>query len=187
MMVVGLVGKKQSGKDTACKLLGQLAGDEGFALERMAFADELKLECAAALGQTVAFMDQHKDIFRPFYQWYGTEYRRELFGRDYWIKKAKDKLKLSSADVVVFTDVRFHNEADLVREAGGLLLRIVRPDQNQEDGHQSETELDRIPCDFKIINDLTIDRLRSRLAIIWDLDIRPDEASKQPVDNIVEV
>lgn len=43
---------------------------------------------------------------------------------------------------VVITDVRYPNEADAIREAGGILVRIVRPGVADGDTHASETALD---------------------------------------------
>jgi len=62
--------------------------------------------------------------------------------------------------LVVITDGRFQSELDAVREAGGRAWRLLRPSTDGESvgiaGHQSETELDRIPhsaFDSVIVND----------------------------------
>jgi len=188
MRLVGLVGKKRSGKDTVCCIIRELAVCDGLSSERIAFADAVKEECAEKLGESIEFMESRKDIFRPFYQWYGTEYRRGLRGEDYWTKQAGEKVARSKADVVIFTDVRFKNEAAFIRENGGILLRVNRPGNDDTDQHRSELEVDEIDCDFGIENDDTLDRLRSRVKILWDLDIKPDGVEdREALDGIKEV
>jgi hypothetical protein len=54
---------------------------------------------------------------------------------------------------VVVTDVRYPNEADAIRDAGGILVRIVRPGVDDGDTHASETALDDYDADLELIND----------------------------------
>lgn len=71
-------------------------------------------------------------------------------------------------DLVLFSDVRFHNEVAKIRAAGGEVWKIVRPGaglQGEAGQHVSETEQDSISDDLfahAIINDGTVDDLRRR-------------------------
>lgn len=151
-MIVGIVGKKRVGKDTLC----QIAADAmpGVSVQRFAFGDLMKAELSAALGVSVNHMDAHKDKFRPLYQWYGTQYRRDMCRRDYWIEaliqSPQWKNRLSHG-VKFITDIRFMNEAAWAESQGAILIRINRPDLTP-DTHQSETEMDRIKCDYVLNN-----------------------------------
>jgi hypothetical protein len=61
---------------------------------------------------------------------------------------------------VVITDVRYPNEADAIRAAGGALIRIVRPGADDGDTHASETALDDYADDITIVNQFDLDTLR---------------------------
>lgn len=107
MNVIGLIGKKLSGKDSVFKALREFVPHG----QRIAFADPLKIELAAACGVSVEYLEEHKEVFRAGLQWWGTEFRRGLFGDDYWVNLVDSKLKhLSTATdrgLAVITDVRF--------------------------------------------------------------------------------
>ena len=50
-------------------------------------------------------------------------------------------------------DVRFKNEAVLIKKLNGLLIRVVRPSNDiQKDFHASEVEQDEIKVDITILN-----------------------------------
>ena len=79
---------------------------------------------------------------RQIMQWWGTEYRR-AGAPNYWVRAAQKRVtdmhRWGHAHRFVMTDVRFQNEADLVREYGGQIWQIVRPDLAPiEGGHPSE-------------------------------------------------
>ncbi|QWY81846.1 deoxynucleoside monophosphate kinase [Microbacterium phage Honk] len=62
-------------------------------------------------------------------------------------------------ELLAFTDVRFANEAELIRSFGGKLIRVIRPGLAADDLHKSETELDGIEVDHELVNDGTLDDL----------------------------
>ena len=148
MKLFGITGKMRSGKDTFYGIV-----NERHRAIRLAYADELKSECAAALGLTVDEMNQNKSLYRHLWQWWGTEYRR---GQDdqYWLKRMQEKLnQIPETSIVFITDVRFENEADLIRNQGGEIIRVVRseaPDATGHVGHASETEMEAIKADYTV-------------------------------------
>ena len=82
-------------------------------------------------------------------QWYGTDYRRNQ-DPEYWTNAMRKYLRkmANAAGVVIIDDVRFPNEAELVREFGGLMYRIEphgRWQPGPHAGHASETALDDYP------------------------------------------
>lgn len=159
--VIGLCGKKRSGKDT----VHQILKDKFKCVRRIAFADALKQELAEALKLPVGFIEERKDVFRLGLQWYGSEYRRGLYGDNYWIDKAREVYNRSldwQPDIVVFTDCRFPNEVALIKELGGLLWRVNRPGAGDpRDQHVSETALDRTLSDREIENEGTLSQLKA--------------------------
>lgn len=159
MTIIGLSGRKGAGKDTVFRLLQQTRPD--LRVVRVAFADALKEEVAGVLGIPVAEIEADKPRFRLMLQWWGTEWRRAQCVT-YWIDRAREKIKaIASAaepvDIVVVTDVRFPNEAALIRELGGRVVRIVNPTAEQSsDPHPSEVEMDHYPFDGAVWNDGTL-------------------------------
>ena len=153
--VVGLVGKAGSGKDTAFEVLKDLLKPE--VVVRVAFGDEVKKEYAEASNIGVEELESKKSSFREELQRWGTEYRRSV-DPDYWIKKIELQVKFLSeqADVIVFTDVRFHNEAEYVRNLKGKIVKVKPPKTfriGKHHMHESETELDDILPDYLLTND----------------------------------
>lgn len=72
---------------------------------------------------------------REIMRWWGTEYRRAN-DPAYWVNLAAQRLRWFhtglAARLVVITDVRAENEAQLVRGVGGHVWQITRP------GHQAK-------------------------------------------------
>ena len=114
----------------------------------------------------VDWINQRKTELRHLLQMYGTEYRRAQDDL-YWIKKMAKLLDSYVADarrlqmencLTVITDVRFDNEAQLVRDRGGHLIRVNRG-QPSGDPHASERRLD-LPDAVEIDNNGSLDDLR---------------------------
>lgn len=156
MFVLGLVGKKGSGKDTVADYLV-----EKYGYQKYAFAGRLKKVVAHLFDipeTSMSCAHQKEEIDprwglspRQMMQQVGTDLVRNHYGDDFWIRHYRFWLAsaLSSSPHIVVSDVRFQNEADVILEQGGILLRIVRPSMNktkkgEEDTHISETELDSL-------------------------------------------
>lgn len=52
----------------------------------------------------------------------------------------------------IITDTRFPNEAQAIKDAGGIIIRVDRPGVNAINAHPSETGLDNWDFDHKIFN-----------------------------------
>lgn len=180
--IVGLIGLKGSGKDEAAKGLTVCGWT------RVALADEVR---AMALdvnpwiswdtegdhddGESIRLSrlveeigwDRAKNEFkevRRLLQVLGTEAVRDRFGEEAWTKLAKKKINETEGPVVV-TDVRFPNEADWIREHGGVVVKIERPGLQAAapDKHRSEAQQAKVVPDYIIFNDGTIEKLQGRL------------------------
>lgn len=123
------------------------------------------------LGHTPAeldfYLDAGKEILIPsvnvtprhLMQTLGTEWGRSCISPGVWLtcweRVARSNLD-RDIDVVV-DDVRFPNEAALVRKLGGELWRIERPGTARGTEHASEGGLDAYPYfDRRIVNDRTL-------------------------------
>lgn len=102
---------------------------------------------------------------RDLLQKYGTEAGRNIHGQDCWVKAAWANLEVAVGNNrdIVFTDVRFKNEAHSITDRGGEIWRVIRPGAPVPgpDAHISETELDDWPFDVVLANDGTITDLNN--------------------------
>lgn len=96
----------------------------------------------------------------------GTEWGRACC-EDTWAALGVDVARQllarpTSVPLVVISDVRFPNEARLIRDAGGFVLRIDRRQANEREAlHESERHF--ILADVTIDNDKSIDELPTAL------------------------
>lgn len=88
-------------------------------------------------------------------QWWGTEFRRNHSGTNYWVDKLFASIP-TNLDIAMVSDTRFPNEADGVKQRGGYTVNVQRL---REDGtqyyssdrpvdHPSEIALDGYDWDF---------------------------------------
>lgn len=192
-MLIGLSGKKRSGKNTVSQFMMEWAADYNVPAKQQAFADKLKISAARAFGiseiDAINFCEDLKESGsisvkssnfnfevsgRQFLQWYGTEAHRQVFDDRFWIQQLLPDQIDHENQLIVITDVRFENEAEAIRVAGGDIIRVVRMDADGEDEHLSEQPLPDDLIDIEILNDSNLDNLRwaartavERLYIQW--------------------
>lgn len=172
--VIGIAGRKGSGKDTAAEVLLW----QGF--ENVKFAGALKGMIRAFLsyiGEDAVTTERLvegdlKEVPQPFFggkstrqvmQTLGTEWGRNLVWEDLWTNTFA--LRCLQFPLVVCTDMRFPNEVSQMKDLGGVTIRIERPDLKQtgHDDHPSETLIDTLSVDRVIINDGNINDLHNKL------------------------
>ena len=206
-MIIGITGKAQSGKDTACRIVqlintvdydcACLEGEgEKYILdnvdnilpitcmwEKHAFADKLK-ECASIILGVPRFMfesGEFKESFtslplsnkegepmtnREFLQYFGTEVGRSI-DKDLWIKALMYSYGRDKESHWIVPDVRFPNEADAIRNAGGVLWKIER-DGSGAGNHISEKLIDDIMVDIIIENNLDMKYYIKAITLAYD-------------------
>lgn len=109
---------------------------------------------------------------RNILQWWGTEYRR-VQNPGYWVTAAQQTILSLWAQPmppsgIVVTDVRFPNEAELIRNLGGLIWKIDRPGTAPAPtGHVSEVHGDEFQPDLTIRNTHDIRHLQSIVLPLW--------------------
>lgn len=105
---------------------------------------------------------------RQILQWWG-DYRRAQ-DPDYFVNLTRDAVGLLLADghAVVITDVRFPNEAALVRQLGGQLWQIRRPGYEAGcTGHASDTDGSEFGPDRVVWNMGNLDELQAYALAAW--------------------
>jgi len=93
---------------------------------------------------------------REIMQWWGTEFRRAQHP-NYWSRVLLSRLTeahRAGGSRFVITDVRFDNEAEALRSAGGVMWQITRPGitGQAEGSHISATDGSRFKPDAVIAN-----------------------------------
>ena len=147
--IIGIAGKKHSGKDTIHKIIHNACRHEYVVLLNP-FAEPLKHEVCEAAGISREYLEDNKEAFRLILQGWGTDFRRNLCSNDYWIVKWKAAIhylqaNLKAPTIVVVPDVRFLNEAECIKSEGGKLWCVSMmnaPSNLAIDMHESETQLD---------------------------------------------
>lgn len=172
-MRAALVGYMRSGKDSVAGCLRHLSP----AVKQISFATALKREAATALNATrresadpyftEAFFndDNNRLRFRPFLQWYGTEYRRAI-DPDYWVRVLEAEVLKNPTNDYVCTDARFSNELEMLHRMGFKILHLnMRAEEvaeylrgkglsleqiNAQMSHPSEREWQEYPKDISL-------------------------------------
>jgi dephospho-CoA kinase len=171
-MIIGLTGKAGSGKDTAAAHFVR-----NHAFYQTSVAEKLKAGLAAMGFPEPADRAQKEELipgysfsWRTAAQRLGTEFGRGL-DEEIWIKSLMQHLtKYPHCDYVI-SDVRFNNEADAIRAAGGVIIHLEGRYAVLGDNaaHASEAGVVFVRgLDFKVLNDGTIDDLNKNLDTILE-------------------
>lgn len=178
---VALMGRAGAGKDTAAARLVSR-----YQFVRVAFADPLKDSAlrldpiVGAEGTSYGSLPIRLSAVVNRYGWDHAknsypEVRRTLqnLGEgiraddpDFWLRMALDKIRTADrwSLPVVVSDVRYANEADALRSAGALMVRIERPGATaggEAARHVSELDLDAYPADAVLNNSGTVAELNA--------------------------
>lgn len=176
--IIGISGKKGHGKDT----LGKFFIDN-YQYQRFAFADPLKkiLEIIFDFTDDQLFGNL-KEIPDPYWncsprkiqQFVGTDLFRDQLGqiipnldKNIWVEVTKRKIQKQMLNNpksrIIITDVRFCNEAQMIRELNGVIIKVNRDSIKNLDSHVSETENDEIIEDYYVSNNGTINEMYNSL------------------------
>ena len=77
---------------------------------------------------------------REFMQWFGTDIMRKAHP-NIWLNNTIKRIEQEQPKTAIIADVRFKNEADAIKKAGGVVVRLTR--RVHKDGHSSENALDK--------------------------------------------
>jgi hypothetical protein len=165
--VIGLCGVAGSGKSTAATLLVERRG-----FSARPFAWPLKRMLRALGVLDVALYGPREAKERPIeclgdrsarhaMQTLG-DWGRGSMGEAFWVDAWRRSI--AGTGHVVADDVRFPNEAQAIRDLGGIVIGIERDGAGDRvnPGHISEA-VDRIVCDVVIVNNGSLDDLLREL------------------------
>jgi hypothetical protein len=169
--VVGFIGRAGSGKDTAADII--LKHQPTFENIKMAgplkaMTEALFVSFGVSPENARHMMEDHHLKVAPIWemgdksprfimQTLGTEWGRNTVCDDLWINAFKARAEKAAG--VVCTDVRFPNEAALIQQLGGFLVKIDADERlgPNNDPHPSEVEMEKIQPYLTIRNNGSVD------------------------------
>ena len=179
-MILGMLGQKRVGKDTAadylCKYYSQFT--------KVSLATPMKEAVKIIFGWTEEHVNGAlKEVIDPFWgisprqalTTLGTEWGQftlnEMFpmfsnttGRKLWVKSLLKKYENKN---IVISDVRFQHEVDAIREIDGKIIKIERPSLINNDTHESEQAWKITTYDVLIVNDDTLTKFFEKLNLLF--------------------
>jgi Deoxynucleotide monophosphate kinase len=180
LKLLGIAGKARSGKDT----IAEYMRDE-YMYQLYAFASPIKEAASKMFGLPLhVFYDGEHDREEVIPYWgfspreilqkLGTECGRDVFGKDIWLKRGIqewENLKKYHEEYMktnpqkhyysgmIFTDVRFDNEADAIREHGGKIIHVLRDNTESVSEHTSEAGINMNSNDIVVYNNDSLEDL----------------------------
>jgi hypothetical protein len=188
-MIIGINGYAGSGKDTVGTILQQIDRDSHWEIKK--WAGKLKQVAELLTGIPIEkFEDQefkktnlgkqwndrinNPMSVRDFLQKLGTEGLRDGLHTNTWVNALMADYKCVPADRApngwdcpnwIITDTRFPNEAQAIKDAGGIIIRVTRPGIGPVNDHPSETGLNQWKFDYEIQNDSSLNELINSVRI----------------------
>lgn len=181
-IIIGINGKKQSGKTTIANILKDLFPERVIILN---FGDAVK----ESLKPIFSFSDDElygdsKEVINDFWgitpremmQYFATELMRnglskrfDNIGSNVWVlsleRKIKEILKTERNKIIIIADLRFKNEYALIKKYNGLTIKVYNEnvENNEYSSHVSENDLDDLTFDYNIHNNGTIESLKENI------------------------
>jgi hypothetical protein len=204
-MIVGLVGFIGAGKGSVADIL------QRHAFKKESFANSVKDAVSIIFGwdrallegdtpESRAWREQDDEFWskklgksfspRLALQLMGTEAGRDVFHPDLWVHTVLNRCRQNPSSNYVIADVRFPNEIEAIREAGGIVIRVKRGDEPEwynvalkdnkkpnyngmaqlyPDVHFSEWAWIGSEVDFEISNNGSLEDLNERVDLVIDL------------------
>lgn len=144
-MIIGIAGQLASGKDTVADHLAQVLSKEtNVNFQRSAFASAVKQVFKDTFKKDLGFIERWKrsDTAPPGFaknirqalQFIGDGFRQ--IKPDIWIEVA-----MRSKEPRVISDARYLNEANAIKQEGGLNVIVWRPGHENNDPNLSESQI----------------------------------------------
>lgn len=169
LRLIAIAGGRRSGKDTARRILERLITSTS----SFHIAEHLYRQAENIFGLSYEELEDNekKELFRPFLQWYGTEYLEQFCGHEWREDFLRGKLKELADTNIIVTGIRLHKEITLLRQLAKefnrklTIVRLLRnqPHDERLDEHKTEMSVRSLSADVTIRNDGTIADLENEL------------------------
>jgi Deoxynucleotide monophosphate kinase len=173
--LIGVHGPLESGKDTVAQVVVEMFPN---LYRQYAFAWPIKKACQIIFGFTEDDMNDRvmKERVHPFWgvtprktmQLLGTEYGRNMIREDIWVLRAQSEIQKNAEQGfgTIISDVRFDNEAQVIRSRNGVIIHITRPELDtsvDKYQHASEGGIQKLDDDFLINNNGSLLEFRQKI------------------------
>lgn len=177
----------------------------------IAFADPIKKMVSDLFHWRIDQIEGHSDISRTFrekidptwskllntevtprwaMQYIGTDLFRDNLHKDFWVILMRRTLETNAnRKTIIIPDCRFQNEVQLIKDMGGVLIKVQRNNSHTFSKHSSEHGLDeKIEPDFYVENSGDPLYLQGRVDQLLDinLDIQVDKSNIKTQNDISE-
>jgi len=165
-MIIGVSGKKRSGKDTFFTLTHKLLHGK-YSVKRYAFADNVKKFAIRYLN--VPATEIKNENYRFMLQGIGQMLREEV-SKDFWVNSLfadiNKSRSLNPSEISIITDVRYQNEADsILSKDNSILIKVENQNTFSIDYHQSENDLNDFNFDFVIKNEGSVSEYEEKIEL----------------------
>lgn len=124
---------------------------------------------------------ENKPVYRPILQWVGGYLVRRI-GPGIWYDEIVRRAQQASEQgtkIAVAGGVRYPNEADIIRNAGGKVIKIYRPSLDEQDTTDpTERERNNITVDITVVNNGSLEELmqvaRTILSDLASGELKPE-------------
>lgn len=169
--LIALTGPKGSGKDAAAKIITKCLvqpNGEYNIFKHIKFAGPLKDACRELFGWDDRHLEGNlKEVVDERYgvsprkamQTLGTEWGRNIINPNLWTEVARNRIREIKYGLVIVSDCRFDNEAQMIHDEGGIVIQVVRPGTSPVAEHASELGVSSELIDMTIDNSGTLDDL----------------------------
>jgi hypothetical protein len=154
-MLIGLTGKKRSGKDTIADYLVY-----NYDFKKLSFATPIKQMLKIIINDNKFTEDNKEEVipnlgvnYRYLMQTLGTNWGRDLINDNLWINFLINEIPKHK--LVVVSDIRFDNEAKAIIKLCGKIIKVERNIDILDD-HISENDVDDKYISKIIYNDKSL-------------------------------
>jgi hypothetical protein len=114
---------------------------------------------------------ENKEAYRPFLQWLGG-YLVQKVDPGIWYNELVRRIKeeqQKGAELVIVGGLRFPSDANILRQAGGVIVKVYRPGHLQNDMlDPTERERENIQVDCTIMSNGTIEDVKKHAAVFLE-------------------
>ncbi len=152
-IIIGLTGHKMSGKTTIAQKLNRMFRGE---VQVIGFSDPIYRMLEAFGLDMYDIMDQgcrmlphaqlHGKTVREAMVALGHVWGRQCINENVWIDKAEEQIDTSKT-MVIFENIRYQNELEMVRRNGGIIVAVVggvyedTPSENEIDDLMKQADI----------------------------------------------
>jgi len=142
--IIALTGPKGVGKTSIAR---EIESRDWMDRCILSFADPLRRMIAQIIPMSLMTDPKEKEVPldwmggkspRQLLQSLGTDWGRDMVSETIWIDAMRRMISDQSFDVIIIDDCRFENEAQMVRDMGGIVIGLEREGIAYTGEHQSE-------------------------------------------------